>query len=210
MKAAGAFILGGLLTAGLLGFGERASTPASAQPKAEQKKPFECHFAESKIAIDGVISEGAWNKADAIALAVPWQNRAAKTATKARLLWDKQYLYFCAEMEDQDLYADVEDANGKTWENDVFELFFKPEEKRLAYYEFQINAANTPLELFSRRAWSWRVSAACHSDGSACRVGRKAERHAQQLARHGQGLGGRGPHTLGGVQADRRQAAARR
>jgi hypothetical protein len=158
MKAAGAFILGGLLTAGLLGFGERASTPASAQPKADQKKPFECRFAESKITLDGVISEGAWNMAEVIALSVPWQNRAAKTATKARLLWDKQYLYFCAEMEDQDLYADVEDANGKTWENDVFELFFKPEERRLAYYEFQVNAANTPLELFfpSRGAGGYR------------------------------------------------------
>ena len=35
-----------------------------------------------------------------------------------------------------------------TWTNDVFELFFKPKADKLAYYEFQVNAANTPLELF--------------------------------------------------------------
>src|SRR5262249_59427283 len=72
----------------------------------------------------------------------------AKTATKARLLWDDNYLYFAAEMEDSDLYADVTQRNGMTWTNDVFELFFKPVEKKLAYYELQVNAANTQLELY--------------------------------------------------------------
>src|SRR5439155_6697176 len=103
------------------------------------------------IEIDGVINEAAWKKPKAsqeIDFLVPWQNRKPKTATKARLLWDAQYLYFCAEMEDSDLYADVLQPNGRTWENDVFELFFKPDEKKLAYYEFQVNAANTQLELY--------------------------------------------------------------
>ena len=34
--------------------------------------------------------------------------QARSTATAARLLWDSNYLYFCAEMEDEDLYADVQ------------------------------------------------------------------------------------------------------
>ena len=75
-------------------------------------------------------------------------SRKPKTATKARLLWDDNYLYFAAEMEDSDLYADVKERNGMTWLNDVFELFFKPADDKLTYYEFQVNAANTPLELF--------------------------------------------------------------
>src|SRR5262249_29706043 len=64
------------------------------------------------------------------------------------LLWDRRYLYFAAEMEDADLYADVKEHNGMTWSNDVFELFFKPSADKLAYYEFQVNALNTRLELF--------------------------------------------------------------
>jgi hypothetical protein len=34
------------------------------------------------------------------------------------------------------------------WFNDVFELFFKPSEQRRGYYEFQVNAANTQLEMY--------------------------------------------------------------
>src|SRR5260370_41408842 len=56
-------------------------------------------------------------------------------------------------MEDKDLYATVKEPNGKTWDNDVFELFFKPEVEKdnkfpLQYYEFQVNPLNTQLELF--------------------------------------------------------------
>jgi hypothetical protein len=109
----------------------------------------ECRWASGPIKIDGKIDEAAWEKALVVKdFAVFWQNRPAKTATKARLLWDKQYLYFAAEMEDSDLYADIKERNGTIWFNDVFELFFKPAEDKLAYYEFQVSAANTQLELF--------------------------------------------------------------
>ena len=47
-------------------------------------------------------------------------------------------------MADHDLYADVKQRNGMTWDNDVIELFLKPSEHKLAYYEFQVNPANTP------------------------------------------------------------------
>ncbi len=58
-----------------------------------------------------------------------------------------------ADMVDRDLYATVKEHNGQTWDNDVFELFFKPtvdgdNKFPLQYYEFQVNALNTQLELF--------------------------------------------------------------
>jgi hypothetical protein len=109
----------------------------------------ECRWANGPIKIDGKADEVAWENAQVLKdFAVFWEKRKPKTATQARLLWDDNYLYFTAEMEDTDLYADVKERNGMTWTNDVFELFFKPAENKLAYYEFQVNAANTPLELF--------------------------------------------------------------
>src|SRR5947207_7526261 len=54
-------------------------------------------------------------------------------------------------MEDSDLYASVREKNGQTWYDDVFELFFKPGGEGVKdrhYYEVQVNAANTQLELF--------------------------------------------------------------
>ena len=61
-------------------------------------------------------------------------------------------------MEDQDLFALEKEPNGHTWEDDVFELFFKPSPTRLGYYEFQVNALNTPLEMYlpSRGAGGYR------------------------------------------------------
>jgi len=109
----------------------------------------ECRWAANPIKIDGKLDDAAWQKAQIPKdFAVYWQRRPARTATKARLLWDNQYLYFSAEMQDSDLYADVKEHNGMIWSNDVFELFFKPAQDQLAYYEFQVSAANTQLELF--------------------------------------------------------------
>jgi hypothetical protein len=125
---------------------------AAGQAKPEEVQAVraaECRWAAGPIQLDGKLDEPAWQKAQLLQdFVVFWQNRKAKTATKARLLWDEQYLYFGAEMEDSDLFADVKEPNGRTWENDVFELFFKPSRDKLMYYEFQINALNTRLELF--------------------------------------------------------------
>ena len=50
----------------------------------------------------------------------------SRTATTAKLLWDREYLYFFADMEDADLFADITEHDGNLWNNDVFELFFRP------------------------------------------------------------------------------------
>jgi hypothetical protein len=119
----------------------------------------ECRWAVNRISVNGVLDDVAWEKAQPLSdFAVFWEKRKPRTATTARLLWDNNYLYFCAEMEDHDLFATVTERNGQTWYDDVFELFFKPSPKGLAYYEFQVNAANTHLELFlpSRGAGGYR------------------------------------------------------
>lgn len=131
--------------------------------REEEKKPMpmtaECRWATAPIKIDGKIDDVAWEKAQVIDwFSVYWQNRKPLTATKARLLWSDSHLYFLAELEDTDIYADITERNGMTWYNDVFELFFKPARDKLPYYEFQVNAANTPLELYfpSRGAGGYR------------------------------------------------------
>jgi hypothetical protein len=119
----------------------------------------ECRRATSRIRVDGMLDEAAWDSAQGLKdFAVFWQERKPVTATNARLLWDNSYLYFAAEMDDQDLFALTTERNGMTWEDDVFELFFKPAVDKPAYYEFQVNAQNTHLELFlpSRGAGGYR------------------------------------------------------
>jgi hypothetical protein len=119
----------------------------------------ECRRATNRIRIDGVLDEVAWDNAQPLKnFVVFWQKRKPATATIARLLWDNNYLYFCAEMEDEDLFATVKERNGMTWFDDVFELFFKPSVEKMPYYELQVNALGTQLELFlpSRGAGGYR------------------------------------------------------
>src|SRR5262245_44211089 len=59
----------------------------------------ECRRAAGPIKIDGVLDDAAWKQAQVLTdFSVYWQKRKAKTATKARLLWDDEHLYFGAEM----------------------------------------------------------------------------------------------------------------
>lgn len=116
---------------------------------------FECRFTDFPITIDGEANEPAWATAQVIdQFQSPWLGKDApppRTATKARLLWDRDSIYFFCEMADTDLYADVTAHDGDTYYNDVFELFFKPNEDKSGYYEFEINPHNAVFDLFLPR-----------------------------------------------------------
>ena len=118
----------------------------------EAAEALECRWAAVAPVIDGRIDEAIWQQAQVVdtfqSAWLPAGQRRPPTATKTRLLWDRDYLYFCAEMEDADVFADVKEHDGRTWTNDVFELFFKPAADKPGYYEFEINAANAKLDMF--------------------------------------------------------------
>jgi len=120
---------------------------ANSSSRAEE---LTCHWANGEIAIDGAADEAAWQHATVIDnFRIPGgEQLKPRTSTRSRLLWDRQYLYFFAEMEDHDLFADVLQRDGQTWDNDVFELFLKPGLNETGYYEFQVNAAGTEMDLF--------------------------------------------------------------
>lgn len=101
--------------------------------------------------MDGEATEAAWASAQEISpFLLPWLEPAeeAKTLTRAKLLWDDTALYFFAEMTDTALTAAVKEQDGMTWTDDVFELFFKPDPDGKGYYEFQVNAMGTRLDMF--------------------------------------------------------------
>src|SRR3954468_18361082 len=72
-----------------------ASWIAGSARAGEIKKPatdFECRWADGPIKIDGKADEPAWKSAQSIDYFYqPWlkEPRAARTKTKAKLLWDR-------------------------------------------------------------------------------------------------------------------------
>ena len=142
---------------GLLGGPLGAQTvtqPKEIVPPA-QAPEYACHFTEGPIVIDGQADEAAWKVAQPVNdFTMGWaRNGKTKpvTATSAKLLWDREHLYFFAWMEDSDIYADVTQHDGVIWNNDVFEMFFKPTDDKPGYYEFQVNAAGTTIDAFFPR-----------------------------------------------------------
>lgn len=123
---------------------------------AQDNSPhFECRWTDDLIKIDGKADEAAWANAQLInKFRRAWEGtdeRAPKTWTKCKLLWDREYLYFFAEMQDSDLFANVTEHDGMVWTNDAFEMFFKPAADKPGYYEFNFNPANASMDVFFPR-----------------------------------------------------------
>ncbi|VTS06280.1 PQQ-dependent sugar dehydrogenase [Tuwongella immobilis] len=151
----------GMLAVMLLGLGRGATTslaadaPLPAPLTTTPPSAFECRWCDPPPQVDGKATDAVWKDAQRIdTFYLPWlkdKARPARTTTNAKLLWDREYLYFLAEMQDSDLYADVKEHDGITWDNDVFELFFKPAKDKPGYYEFQVNPLGTVMDLFLPR-----------------------------------------------------------
>ena len=123
--------------------------------KVRGKPPtqYECRWADGPITLDGKADEAAWKNAQVIDhFYLPWLGknaRKARTATKARLLWDREYLYFHAEMEDSDLYADVKEHDGPTWDTVRVVIRHEDDQGQLLRYsqEAVTLATEGPIEL---------------------------------------------------------------
>src|SRR6476620_6132094 len=108
----------GFIAAMLMGaafFALNPSTPpVAAEPKAAPAA--ECRWADSPIVLDGTDDDPAWKHAQVIdTFGQPWLGDAVpplRGTTRAKLLWDRDYLYFFADMDDSDLFADVTDHDG--------------------------------------------------------------------------------------------------
>jgi uncharacterized repeat protein (TIGR03806 family) len=145
------------LLASALAFISCKSSPA--RPPLVPKPPtaatagpqYLCQWTDQPITIDGNANEPAWQNAPLIDhFVIPWQgpDKRPHNATRAKLLWDRENLYFFADMDDADLYADVTQHNGKVWENDAFEMFLKPAADKPGYYEFEVSPLNTTFDIY--------------------------------------------------------------
>lgn len=132
-------VVGFLLPAGIAARGD--------DPPATREA--ECRWAVRAPTIDGKADEPVWK--DAV-LIDRFPSFWAKTepgqahATRARLLWDRDALYFAAKMTDADVRPFGTKHNDHLWNGDVFELFFKPSVDRPEYFEFQVNPRSVLFE----------------------------------------------------------------
>lgn len=132
---------------------------ACGAPPREEPRPWtrvpgevECRRAHGPLVIDGRAEEADWARAEVVSnFSQPWlgaQDRPARAATRARLLWDDEAFYFFVECGDADLWAEIREHDGRLWFNDTFEIFLKPSREKPGYYEFHVNPAGATLDCF--------------------------------------------------------------
>jgi len=147
-----------MLAFGLLGWVLFLSTGVSADDQTdwrEKMKPilprgYLCRHTTAPIQVDGLLDEAAWTSA-------PWTGDFVdilgdaqpkpRFRTRAKLLWDDDYLYVAAELEEPHVWATLTNHDSIIFNDPDFEVFIDPTGATQPYYEFEMNALNTTWDL---------------------------------------------------------------
>ncbi len=115
-----------------------------------------CYYTPAPPVVDGALNEAAWD-------AAPWTESFVdlfidiKTPppydTKVKMLWDENYFYFAARMEDPHVRADFVTRDTVICLENDFEIFADPNGDNMDYFEFEMNARGTVWDLFLARAY---------------------------------------------------------
>ncbi len=135
-------MLGGLLM--LVG----VRVDAAAQDSARR---YVCYRTAAAPVIDGRLDEPSWQRAawsdpfvDILGDTVP----APPFRTRVKLMWDDDFLYIGAELEEPHLWATLTERDAVIYQDDDFEIFIDPDGDTYNYYELEINAFGTVWDLF--------------------------------------------------------------
>ncbi|HET6455395.1 MAG TPA: carbohydrate-binding family 9-like protein, partial [Armatimonadota bacterium] len=98
---------------------------------------------QSRINIDGRLSEVAWKTAGMIPEFQEYRGSAAlRNQTQVRLLYDDQALYIayrCKEADISRIRAQVTDHDGSVWDDDCAEFFLDVKADRASFAQFILN-----------------------------------------------------------------------
>jgi hypothetical protein len=119
-------------------------------------RTYVCYRAEYPLRIDGKMDENSWTKA-------PWTEDFVDIEgdlkpqptyrTRAKMLWDEQYFYFGAQIEEPHLWATLTERDAIMYLDDDFEIFIDPDGNGHYYYEFEMNAHNAIWDLLLLRPY---------------------------------------------------------
>jgi len=117
--------------------------------------------------IDGDIAEQAWKNVQWTDAFVDIEGNSQPNpdfATRAKLIWDESYLYIAAELEEPHVWATLENHDQIIYHDNDFEVFIDPENNGHDYYEIEVNAYNTILDLFMAKPYRNGGQAMLHWD----------------------------------------------
>lgn len=121
-----------------------------------QPKKYICYRASQPIQVDGKIDESDWQKASWSDYFVDIEGHLKpkpRFKTRAKMLWDDQYFYVAAELEEPHVWAKLKQRDTVIFYDNDFEIFIDPDGDAHEYYEYEMNALNTIWDLLLIRPY---------------------------------------------------------
>ncbi len=109
-----------------------------------------CYRTDIPLQIDGLLDESSWQEAAWTDLFVDIEGELKplpRFETKVKMLWDDDYFYFAAFMEEPHIWATLTERDAVIFYDNDFEIFIDPQGDTHEYYEFEMNALNTVWDL---------------------------------------------------------------
>lgn len=166
-------------------FATTATVPALVPQAPHNTAPphprgYVAHHASPPPTIDGRLDDEAWRHA---AWTDPFMDIEGalkprpRFETRAKMLWDDQFLYIAADLRDPHLWATLTGHDSVIFHDNDFEVFIDPNGDNHEYYEFEINALGTYWDLLLSKPYkddgkpvnSWEIpglKSAVHLDGT--------------------------------------------
>ena len=120
------------------------------------QRHYVCYYATQRPVIDGSGDEPVWQRA-------PWTEDFTDIEgdirprplfrTRTKLLWDKEYLYIYAELQEPDLWGTLRQHDTIIYDDNDFEVFINPDNDTYNYFELEINTLGTVMDLFMAKPY---------------------------------------------------------
>ncbi len=113
-------------------------------------KGYVCYRAATPLTIDGNLNKPEWQNAPWTSYFVDIEGSAKprpRFRTRAKMLWDDNYLYIGAYLEEPHVWATLTEHDSVIFQDNDFEIFIDPDGDLHQYYEIEINALNTEWDL---------------------------------------------------------------
>lgn len=149
-------LLPAVLIVSCTGTSETYKTITGSIPPRPDPESYLCYRINTPLTIDGIADEPDW-------LSVPWSNHFVDIegsvkpepplSTRVKMLWDDHYLYIAAELEEPHVWATLRQRDTIIYHDNDFEVFIDPDGDTHLYYEIEVNALGTVMDLLMTRPY---------------------------------------------------------
>jgi hypothetical protein len=124
--------------------------------RVSAQRHYVCYYATQRPVIDGSGDEPVWRQArwteDFTDIEGDIRPRPLQR-TRVKMLWDSTYLYIYAELQEPDLWGTLRQHDTIIYDDNDFEIFVNPDNSTHRYFELEINALGTVMDLFMNKPY---------------------------------------------------------